>query len=77
MPVEILKKVPGATDQEKVLVNTDDSSNFKFDDTVVDINNGIKLNIDSIPLQLDSVSNRYLLYEDVDLSKYKNISSIG
>lgn len=77
MPVEILKKVPGATGKEKILVGTDDASSFKYDDTVVDINNGIKLTIDSIPLKLDSVSDRYLLYEDVDLSKYKNISSIG
>lgn len=77
MPVEILQKVSGAKDQEKVLVSTDDASNFKFDDAVVDVNNGIRLNIDSIPLKLDSVSDRYLLYEDVDLSKYKNIISIG
>lgn len=79
LPIEVLKKIPGLEDQEKVFVNTEDPSNFKYDNSVVDItnNNHVKLKIKSIPLQLDSIVDTYFSYEDVDLSKYKDITYIG
>ena len=79
LPIEILKKTEGLKAQDKVLFNTDFPDKFDYDDSVISITKDkhITINIKSLPLELDTVSDRYLLYKDVDLSKYKDITFIG
>ena len=79
LPVEILKKTEGARAQDKMIVTTTNSDKFIYDKNLIAIlNSGIVISLQSIPLKLDSSSEgTYMLYEDVDLSKYKDINYIG
>ena len=79
LPVEILKKTEGLKAQNKVILTTADSDKFVYDKNLIAIlNSGIIISLQSIPLKLDSSSEGiHMLYEDVDLSKYKDINYIG
>lgn len=79
LPVEILKKTEGLKDQNKIILTTNDSDKFIYDkDLIAVLNSGIIISLQSIPLKLDSSSEgTHMLYEDVDLSKYKDINYIG
>lgn len=79
LPVEILKKTEGLKDQNKIILTTNDNDKFIYDkDLIAVLNSGIIISLQSIPLKLDSSSEgTHMLYEDVDLSKYKDINYIG
>lgn len=78
LPVEILKELEGAKDVEKTPVQLSDSSNFKYDQQLLSINDTsyLRIKLSKIPTNLDKVGDTYLSSIDIDLSKYKDISEI-
>ena len=78
MPVEILKEIPGEKDQEKILVDFSNSSDFKYNDNLLDISKDLhlKISIKEIPTILDKVDDTYFSSVEIDLSEFKDIDLI-
>ena len=78
MPVEILKEIPGEKDQEKILVDFSNSSDFKYNDNLLDISKDLhlKILIKEIPTILDKVDDTYFSSVEIDLSEFKDIDLI-
>lgn len=77
LPVEILKEVPGLTDQIRTITDFTDSSKFEYDANFVSLNsNHMRVGLNDIPMTFDSVSSQYFHYVDVDLTNYKNVGGI-
>lgn len=78
MPLEILKEVPGLTNQTKTLVDMNDAGEYTYNENLLDIDSNKKLTISikSIPTTLDTVSDFYYSHTDIDLDDYKDIDNI-
>ena len=78
MPVEILKEIPGEKDQEKILVDFSNSSDFKYNNNLLDISKDLhlKISIKEIPTILDKVDDTYFSSVEIDLSEFKDIDLI-
>ena len=78
MPVEILKEIPGEKDQEKILVDFSNSSDFKYNNNLLDISKdlNLKISIKEIPTILDKVDDTYFSSVEIDLSEFKDIDLI-
>lgn len=79
LPLEILKEIPGKTAQNRTITDFSDPNDFDFDDDLLDINANqhLIIKIEDLPTLIDSVSDQYHSYVDVDLSKYKDIEGIA
>ena len=78
MPVEILKEIPGEKDQEKILVDFSNSSDFKYNNNLLDISKDLhlRISIKEIPTILDKVDDTYFSSVEIDLSEFKDIDLI-
>lgn len=78
MPLEILKETEGAKNVERIITNFVDSSDFKYDEQLIEISDdtNLRISISDIPTTLDYVGDKYYSYVDVDLTKFKDIEGI-
>lgn len=77
LPVEILKEIPGLTDQERVMVNCTQKDGFSYNEDILELTStGLRINIKEKPTTVDTVSDFYYSHVDIDLSDYKDIDSI-
>lgn len=79
MPVEILKEIPGLTNQAKMLANFGVEGDFVYDDNFVTITEAGKLILGVKELQTNiyDVQEQYFSEIEVDLSEYKEIGGIA
>lgn len=78
MPVEILKEVDGLKDQNKVITNFSEPTDFNYNRLIINISSESKLRIflEKIPATLDLVGDAYYSHAEVDLSDYKDVDCI-
>lgn len=77
LPIEILREIPGLTDQERVLVDCTQKDGFSYNEDILELKStGLRINIKEKPTTIDTVSNFYYSHVDIDLSDYKDIDSI-
>lgn len=78
LPVEILKKVEGLKDQERYITKFEDPSEFNYKKQLIKIDsiNNLRILVDAIPTNLDSVGDYYYSSIYIDLSDYKDITGI-
>lgn len=78
LPLEILKEIPGKTNQNRAITNFEEPNDFSYDDTLISISSSkLQIKIADLPTLIDNVSDQYHSYVDVDLSKYKDIEGIA
>ncbi len=78
MPVEILREIEGLKNQEREIINFNDASMFSYNEDLLNITPSSKLtiSINKKETHLDTVSDFYYSYVDIDLSDYKDIDNI-
>lgn len=79
LPLEILKEIPGKTAQNRNITDFSNPNDFEYDEDLFDISSSQKLiiNLKDLPTTIDTVSDQYHSYVDVDLNKYKDIEGIA
>lgn len=78
LPVEILREIEGAKNQTKDLISFADPKEFKYDKDLININSSnCYIKIEDKPTTIETVSDQYYSYVEVDLSNYKDIDNIG
>ena len=79
MPLEILREIEGAKNQTRIITNFTDSSKFKYNDKLINIDPSTRLTIDikEIPADLQTVADKFYYTADVNLADYKDVEYIG
>ena len=78
LPLEILKEIPGKTDQNRNIASFDNPDDYEYDENLIDIDatNKLTISVKELPTIVDSVGEQYHSYVEVDLSQYANIGGI-
>lgn len=79
LPVEILKEIAGATNQNYTLVNFDNPNNFSYNENFLKIDSTSFCTIDKKILKttIETVSDDYISYVEVNIDDYKDIEGIS